>query len=53
MRAGYIELAEIQNNFGFSTDALNMMRKAYHETTHREDQFSLGKRILLMAFEAK
>ena len=29
------------------------MRKAYHETTHREDQFSLGKRILLMAFEAK
>ena len=30
-----------------------MMRKSYHETNAREEQFGLSKRILLTAFETK
>ena len=53
IRIGYVELAEINLKFGFAQEALNMMRKSYHETNAREEQFGLSKRILLTAFETK
>ena len=37
IRIGYTELAEVHSNFGFSNEALVMMRKSVHECTARED----------------
>ena len=53
VRLGYVELADIQNKYGFVTDSLNMLRKAYQETHNHTEQSGLSKNILLRAFEAK
>ena len=37
IRVGLSEIADIMNNYGFSNEALVMMRKSYNECVTRED----------------
>ena len=44
-----MELAEIQLRYGFDTDAILMMRKAYDECSAAatEDKYTIARKIML------
>jgi len=53
VRISMMELAEIQLKFGFDTDAILMMRKAFDECSAAatEDQYTIAKKITLTSLQ--
>jgi len=53
VRISMMELAEIQLKFGYDSDAILMMRKAFDECSSAatEDQYAIARNIMLTAFK--